>query len=179
MKSLVSNYIRFAVKRHKLVVLLAIALLAASLALASDLSVDSSMQGILPENNEIITAMTIMDEEFGSQDDIIVAVKSGGSRETVISFLDALAQGISEKGLAKSLIYKIDLGGEITYLVSDSGNLYLMNISPNIDFSNLVEDRERFFAGMQEVLDKTLAMPQFAGLEAGMTGGNLIQDFES
>jgi predicted RND superfamily exporter protein len=32
---------------------------------------------------------------------------------------------------------------------------------------------------MQEVLDKTLAMPQFAGLEAGMTGGNLIQDFES
>jgi predicted RND superfamily exporter protein len=114
MKSLASNYIRFAVKRHKLVVLLAIALLAVSLALASDLSVDSSMQGILPENNEIITAMTIMDEEFGSQDDIIVAVKSGGSRETAISFLDGLAQGISEKGLAKSLIYKIDLGGEIT-----------------------------------------------------------------
>ena len=178
MARLIGRYVHFAVRKHKLVVALAVAALIGSAALASTLTVDSSMEGMLPEDNAVVLAMRQLEDEFGNQDQVVVAVK-GGDRALKETFLADLADGIGQRQVATSVLYKVELGGQTSYLASESGAVYLMSIVPDIQVADMINSRDAFFEALFQEIDRTLAQERFAGLDAGVTGGQLIQDYES
>ncbi|MDR1633746.1 MAG: hypothetical protein LBS27_02230 [Bifidobacteriaceae bacterium] len=79
MKDMIDRYVGFVERLHKVVVLAGIALLALSLAVASRLTVDSSMEGMLPQDNAVVAAMRQMEDEFGNQDAVAVAARDPAS----------------------------------------------------------------------------------------------------
>jgi hypothetical protein len=136
MNNFIRKYIQFSVKRHKLVILGAVLLLIAAFASAAPrVSIDASMEGMLPDDNMVFAAMEAMGEEFGARDDVFVVVLSDGSHDTVSSFLSTVANRIDAGGYALNIIYRIEIGENVSYFVSESGNLYMMTVTP--DFENM------------------------------------------
>lgn len=180
MLNLITRYVRFASRRYKLVVFAALVLLLGSLGISSQLAVDSSLDSMLPEGNAVIDAMVTMEEEFGAQEHVIVVVKSNGKTDAAKDYLEALARRIDDDSLAANMMYKIDMGdGQSQYVSSESGSLFLMTVTPDINMANLMDERDEFFEALIAAIDETLERPGFQGLEAGVTGGSIIQDYES
>lgn len=176
MKSFVKQYIRFSIKHHKLVVGIAVILLGVCIAIAATVTVDNSIEGLLPTGNPVLEAIERMEGEFDSQDEIIVAIVGDGATAAK-NFMSILAARVLLENPAANVLYRLELGDSATYFVSDSGSMYLMTIAPNIGFANFEYDRNLFFTRTQTAIDEILA--DFPSLEAGMTGGVLIWDYES
>ena len=64
------------------------------------------------------------------------------------------------------------------YIAADSGNVYMMIIKPNIDMNDFINSRLSFFNGLQKAIDDVKLSGSFQ-VEAGFTGGALVQDNES
>lgn len=275
MEKIIRRYVSAVVRFHKLFITGAVVLFILAGFLASQLTVDSSMENLLPEENEVIQASAEMENEFGGQEDLIIAVH--GDDEQVKEFMDTLASELVEEELVDNVFYKMDMSAfeqhahlyipteiyegieeevndpdsflaqfldeqdvstvsalfidrlsdfpedereklleqyaalfvpdsqslmsseaeefmanimfgpvdmndleqDSEYLVSDNGELYLMMIRPNISMDTFMEDRETFFPALQGTLDEMLSKPEYSGVEAGVTGGYLIQDYEA
>ena len=178
MNNFVRKYIRFAIKHYKLVVAVSAALLVLCIVFASNVVVDNNLEGLLPQENPVLASMERMEAEFDGQDEIIIAIVSNNT-ESAKNFMSVLGARVQLENPAANVLYRLEIGAQITYFVSESGNMYLMIVAPNIGFANFEADRNLFFSKMQTAIDETLAMPDFTNLEAGMAGGILIWDYES
>lgn len=106
MEALIRRFVAFSVKRHKLIVFLSIVLIAIGVSLSSSLTIDSSMNGLLPEDNTVIKASEAIEEEFGGQDSVILVVK--GDFEKTKTYMNRLEEEINKKELAQTILYKFD-----------------------------------------------------------------------
>lgn len=64
------------------------------------------------------------------------------------------------------------------YLLSDSRDTYLMIIKPNINMEDFVAEREKFFKSLDRALKEVKSEGNYK-VEAGITGGALVQDYEA
>lgn len=106
MKSIIDKFSFVSCKYNKLILLGSIILMIAAGFIASRLTMDSSMENLLSEDNKVIAASRNFEKEFGSQDNVLIAVK--GDAEKTEKYLDALAQKITNDKIAVNVFYKID-----------------------------------------------------------------------
>ncbi|UNC93234.1 efflux RND transporter permease subunit [Candidatus Contubernalis alkaliaceticus] len=74
--------------------------------------------------------------------------------------------------------YTADREEDAGYIVSDSGDTYLMMIKPNINSEDFVEDRALYFNTLE---DSIVQVKDSGGYEVsvGYTGGAFVQDYEA
>lgn len=90
----------------------------------------------------------------------------------------ALTQEEKEHFFSTLLFGEISDKKQSEYLVSDSQKTYLMMIKPNIDMQDFVKSRSGFFSALQQAIDDVKAIGSYR-VEAGITGGALVQDNEA
>lgn len=105
MERILRGFVGFSVARHKLVVCLAVLLALIGGLVASRLQVDTGMDSLLPADNPVVQAATEMEQEFGSQDNVLVVVQADAKQAG--PFLDALAEKLRTAGLVNSVFYRV------------------------------------------------------------------------
>lgn len=70
-------------------------------------------------------------------------------------------------------------GDPYEYLQNDAGDTYLMVVKPLLEKDDFIGSRQKFYDGLQKAIGDTLALPDYHGLKAGLTGGAFIQDIEA
>lgn len=106
MQDFIKSYVRFSGRCYKAVVVITIALLLLAGAVASRLTIDSRLDGIIPADRPSVVAYRQIDEEFGGNDKVFIIVKSQGSNGA--AYVEALAVRLEEDNLAQGLFYKVD-----------------------------------------------------------------------
>lgn len=106
MRDFIRKYVRVSVRHHKLVVAAAVVLLILAGAIASKLTIDSRLDGIVPADKPSVVAYQQVEDEFGGNDKIFVVVKSSGANGP--SFIEALAKRLENDDLAQGMFYKMD-----------------------------------------------------------------------
>lgn len=177
MEKTIDRIIDFIIRYNKLVIFNALVIILLSAYIASNLEIDSNFKNMMPENNEIIRIIDEMEEEFGSQDSIIVAVE-GNDPVLIKDFMEELLIKVKEEQIANSVYYKIDFMDESHYFKSDDDTMYLMMIVPKISLEQFMVDREEFFSKLFNVVNEIKNNPKYTSLDCGVTGGTLIQDYE-
>ncbi|MFZ5353284.1 MAG: efflux RND transporter permease subunit [Bacillota bacterium] len=102
------------IKRYKLILLLSIFVFAGAAALASNIGMDSKMDGMLPENSLSLKASKEFNKYFDSQDNVIIIAK--GERAKCEGYMDALADRLYKDNLINNALYKIDTDSLDEYL---------------------------------------------------------------
>lgn len=106
MKNLIEKFSAVSCKYNKLILLFAILLLVISGLISSGLTMDSSMENLLPDDSKIIASSKSFESEFGSQDSVLVAVK--GTAATAEEYMEKLALMIKNDDIAVNIFYKAD-----------------------------------------------------------------------
>ena len=108
-KSLLAAIARFSSRRFKLLIIISLVLSASSAFTLKNLSIDSDVLNLLPENNEFTRTFKETYEDFGSFDQVILAVTipENQSWSDYKDFIEYLSQGLVEKPTINSVEYKI------------------------------------------------------------------------
>ena len=108
----------FIIKRYKLVFVVSIVVMIAALLLASNIGMDSKMEGMLPSDSESLKATMEYDRYFDSQDSVMVVVQ--GEPKQCEGYLDELFHKIISEGIASNILYKVEMDS-----MEDSLHLYI------------------------------------------------------
>jgi predicted RND superfamily exporter protein len=189
------------------------------MALAANLKIDSSLEGVFGDDvPEEISDFMEVGEEFGEQELVTIVVDCENSNETnARMFLEDLALELEGNDWFRDIQYtqNMDFAGEKTilyvpseylyfvldpnataesvdmnhqyiissmnepqYLVSENGNIFILNMILNNTIED-VDERAEIFDGLYELLDKVQdSDPQYTELKVGFTGSMTVMDYE-
>ncbi|UCE74948.1 MAG: MMPL family transporter [Methanomassiliicoccales archaeon] len=189
------------------------------MALAANLKIDSSVEGVFGDDvPEEIEDFMEVGEEFGEQELVTVVVDCKKSNETAAKmFLEDLAGELENTDWFRDIQYtqNMDFAGEKMilyvpteylyfvmdpnataesvdmnhqyiigsmnepqYVVSENGNIYILNMILNYTIDDM-EERGEIFDGLYELLDEVQdSNPQYDDLKVGFTGSMTVIDYE-
>lgn len=93
-------------RHHRLVLVLALVLTAASGYLSSRLRVDSDMRSILPHDHPVLTSLDQIETSFGALGSVNIVVKDG-TAEQRRAFADAIAEQVGQSPLVRDVEYRL------------------------------------------------------------------------
>ncbi len=103
----------FARRRYRIVFLVTLMLVAASLLLGTQLELDGDVFNLVPENNRAVNTFREAVQDFGSLDYLLVLVEAqpGQGAEELLDFADLLADHLRSLPSVEYVEHKIDMSG--------------------------------------------------------------------
>lgn len=98
------------INRYKLILGVSVLLLGLSVFIASGLKTQTNMENMLPESSETVLAQGEFNQYFDSEESVLLVAQ--GDTENCRQYLDKVAGDIENRGIASSILYKVD-GTEI------------------------------------------------------------------
>lgn len=178
-----SKFIKMIKNHHRIILWMIGIIFLGAVYLFSKLSVASSFESVMPENNRVIQAMDTFKGYFPNEDVGILVLE--GQKEEVIEIMPKIKGELLEKSSVDGVLYHIDfsnigqrkilygpLADKGLFLSNEEETLFLMMVGPKLSSENFIEDRKNFYKDIHDVIENY-------DMTIGLTGGALIQDYEA
>ena len=177
------KFIRVIKNHHRFILCLTAVTFIFAAFLFSKLSVASSFESVMPDNNKVIQAMENFKDYFPNEDVAIIVLQ--GHKEKILKVMPLIKEDLLKKSSVEDVLYHIDftnlgqrkilygpIGETGLYFSNEDETLFLMMVAPRLSSENFIEDRKNFYDHVYEVIGAY-------DMDIALTGGAFIQDYEA